>query len=47
MTATQYAFSDSNDLSSVCQKAADENDALYVPTDNIISAGNVRGGRFC
>ena len=34
VTATQYAFSDSNDLSSVCQKAADENDALYVPTDN-------------
>ena len=31
VTATQYAFSDSNDLSSVCQKAADENDALYVP----------------
>ena len=28
VTATQYAFSDSNDLSSVCQKAADENDAL-------------------
>ena len=31
VTVTQYAFSDSNDLSSVCQKAADENDALYVP----------------
>ena len=29
VTATQYAFSDSNDLSSVCQKAADENDALF------------------
>ena len=38
MTATQYAFSDSNDLSSVCQKAADENDALYVPTDNTVAA---------
>ena len=37
-TATQYAFSDSNDLSSVCQKAADENDALYVPTDNTVAA---------
>ena len=32
------AFSDSNDLSSVCQKAADENDALYVPTDNTVAA---------
>ena len=38
VTATQYAFSDSNDLSSVCQKAADENDALYVPTDNPVAA---------
>ena len=28
VAVTQYAFSDSNDLSSVCQKAADENDAL-------------------
>ena len=33
VTATQYAFSDSNDLSSVCQKAA-----LYVPTDNTVAA---------
>ena len=32
------ANSDSNDLSSVCQKAADENDALYVPTDNTVAA---------
>ena len=38
LTATPYAFSDSNDLSSVCQKAADENDALYVPTDNTVAA---------
>ena len=33
-----YAFSDSNDLASVCQKAADENDAVYVPTDNTCAA---------
>ena len=38
VTATQYSFSDSNDLASVCQKAADENDALYVPTDNTVPA---------
>ena len=38
VTATQYAFSDSNDLSSVCQQAANENDALYVPTDNTVAA---------
>ena len=38
VTVTQYAFSDSNDLASVCQKAADENDAVYVPTDNTCAA---------
>ena len=38
VTATQYAFSDSNDLASVCQKAADENDAVYLPTDNTVAA---------
>ena len=38
VTATQYSFSDSNDLASVCQKAADENDAVYVPTDNTCAA---------
>lgn len=38
IAVTQYAFSDSNDLSSVCQRAANENDALYVPTDNTVAA---------
>ena len=38
LAVTQYAFSDSNDLASVCQKAADENDVLYVPTDNTVAA---------
>ena len=38
IAVTQYAFSDSNDLSSVCQRAAYENDALYVPTDNTVAA---------
>ena len=33
-TCTQYSFADSNDISSVAQKAADESDVLYVPTDN-------------
>lgn len=33
-TATQYAFADSNDLSAVCTTAANENDVLYIPTDN-------------
>ena len=38
VTATQYAFSDSNDLGLRLQKAADENDAVYVPTDNTCAA---------
>ncbi len=34
ITCTTYTFSDSGDVSLVAQKAAAENDALYVPTDN-------------
>ena len=34
ITATLYTFADSSDVSLVAQKAADENDALYIPTDN-------------
>jgi putative ABC transport system substrate-binding protein len=33
-TCTQYAFSDTNDMASVTQQAADNSDVLYVPTDN-------------
>lgn len=33
-TCTQYPFSDTNDMASVTQNAADNNDVLYVPTDN-------------
>ena len=38
VTVKQYAFSDSNDLAAVCQNAANENDVLYVPTDNTVAA---------
>ena len=38
VVVTQYSFADSNDLSSVCQNAANENNALYVPTDNTVAA---------
>ena len=31
---TEYTFSDSNDIAQVVEKACDEIDALYVPTDN-------------
>lgn len=33
-TVTEYKFSDSNDVASVAQAAADANDVLYIPTDN-------------
>nr|WP_325297470.1 ABC transporter substrate-binding protein [uncultured Dysosmobacter sp.] len=33
-TCAQYAFSDTNDMASVVQNAADNSDVLYVPTDN-------------
>ena len=33
-TVTEYKFSDSNDVASVTQAAADANDVLYIPTDN-------------
>ena len=32
-----YAFSDSNDLATVCQSAADACDVIYVPTDNTVA----------
>ncbi len=34
LTCTQYPFSDTNDMASVTQNAADNSDVLYVPTDN-------------
>lgn len=37
ITATEYPFSDSNDLQSFIAKAVAENDAIYVPTDNTVA----------
>ncbi|MBQ8741790.1 MAG: ABC transporter substrate-binding protein [Clostridia bacterium] len=34
LTCVNYEFSDSNDVTSVTQKAASECDAIYIPTDN-------------
>ena len=34
ITCTEYTFTDSNDMSSVTQKACDDSDVLYIPTDN-------------
>ena len=39
-TCTQYPFSDSNDIASVCQTAADASDVLYVPTDNTCASNS-------
>lgn len=38
ITATLYAFSDTNDLQAVANKAASESDVVYVPTDNAAAA---------
>jgi len=38
ITATLYAFSDTNDLQAITQKAADESDVVYIPTDNAAAA---------
>ena len=37
-TCEYYAFSDSNDLSSVVTTAADASDVIYVPTDNTVAS---------
>lgn len=37
-TCKQYGFSDSNDLTSVATTAVDENEVLYVPTDNTVAS---------
>ena len=36
-TCTQYPFSDTNDMASVTQSAADNSDILYIPTDNTVA----------
>lgn len=37
-TCQYYAFSDSNDLSTVATRAAAESDVIYVPTDNTVAS---------
>jgi putative ABC transport system substrate-binding protein len=38
LTATLYAFSDTNELQSVAQGAADASDVIYIPTDNAVAS---------
>lgn len=37
LTVTLYPFTDSNDLAQICTGAADNNDVIYVPTDNTVA----------
>ena len=46
-TCEYYAFSDSNDLSSVVTKAASENDVIYVPTDNAAASNTEIINNIC
>lgn len=46
-TCEYYAFSDSNDLSSVCTTAATESDVIYVPTDNTVAANTEIINNIC
>ena len=34
LTCAEYAFTDTNDVASVTQKACDDSDVIYIPTDN-------------
>ena len=34
VSSSEYAFSDTNDVAAVAQKASEECDAIYIPTDN-------------
>ncbi|MDD6324833.1 MAG: ABC transporter substrate-binding protein, partial [Lachnospiraceae bacterium] len=46
-TCEYYAFSDSNDLSSVTTNAASESDVIYVPTDNTVASNTEIINNIC
>nr|WP_294679432.1 ABC transporter substrate-binding protein [uncultured Blautia sp.] len=46
-TCEYYAFSDSNDLSSVTTTAANESDVIYVPTDNTVASNTEIINNIC
>ncbi|MDO4329466.1 MAG: ABC transporter substrate-binding protein [Lachnospiraceae bacterium] len=46
-TCQYYAFSDSNDLSTIATKAASESDVIYVPTDNTVAANTEIVNNIC
>ena len=44
---TQYGFSDSNDLASVCTTANDSSDVIYIPTDNTAASNTELINNIC
>ena len=46
-TCKLYAFSDSNDLSSVCTTAVSASDVIYVPTDNTVASNKTLIDNIC
>lgn len=46
-TVSQYAFSDSNDLATITQSAADNCDVIYIPTDNTAAANTEIVNNIC
>lgn len=46
-TCEYYAFSDSNDISTITTKAASESDVIYVPTDNTAAANTEIINNIC
>ncbi len=46
-TCEYYAFSDSNDLSTIATKAAEASDVIYVPTDNTVAANTEIVNNIC
>ncbi len=46
-TCEFYAFSDSNDLSTIATKAASESEVIYVPTDNTVAANTEIVNNIC
>ena len=47
VSTKMYSFADSNDLSSICQTAADESDVIYVPTDNTVASNKALIDNIC
>lgn len=47
VTCTEYTFSDSNDMQSVCTSAIEGADAMYIPTDNTAAANMTIVANVC